>query len=750
VDKFRLMMVSTPLKHSITSLASFKENTYASSGNVVHVFRRGKPSRDLVSDLITGTITQVSVFGNLVLALSDDNLLTCWLDGTDEVYSTVEFGKNFTASYFMHPHTYLNKVLVGSSEGTLQLWNVRSNKMIYEFASLLSPVTYLTQSPVVDVVAVGLLNGGITLINLKLDEVITRFNQETRVTGITFRSEGEGSGKDAAPLMATSNSSGNIAVWDLSSKRLVHQIMNAHDGYISSIHFIPGQPILISSGADNMIKQYIFDSLDGIPRLLKHRSGHQKPPHLVRFYDQDGRFLISAGSDRSMRLFSIIRDAQTVELSQGSGTGAIAARFKQDMLRLPPVIAVASCELVQRDWSNVVTAHEGLNYAQTWSIKRKALGPHKLESKDGSFVNAVAISTCGNFALIGSSQGQVELYNVQSGKWRRSFVGHTKSVTGIVVDRINRTVATTSLDGTLIIWDFATGSTLFSIPFSSPITHLICHLDTDLIALVCDDLSIRVIDLEAKRIVREFWGHSNRISDICFSPDGRWIVSSSLDATVRTWDVPSGKCINLFKVDQPVTSVTFSPHGDFLATTHVDHFSIFLWSNRAMYSSMDLRSMDDEEELELEADVLALPVATPCENNLDDSELSSSDEEVDDQHEDVVSGNVVHRYTDYVTPEQLAGQMITLSNHPNSKWNALLHIDTLKLRNKPKAPPTKPKQAPFFLPTVAGIVPTFDTTNAESDPNGNVDFDMHESDEFSSEFLLQLKSADDAKECTFY
>lgn len=39
------------------------------------------------------------------------------------------------------------------------------------------------------------------------------------------------------------------------------------------------------------------------------------------------------------------------------------------------------------------------------------------------------------------------------------------------------------------------------------------HIDNDLLAVVCDDLGIRVIDLETKKIVREFWGHRNRITD---------------------------------------------------------------------------------------------------------------------------------------------------------------------------------------------------------------------------------------------
>lgn len=39
---------------------------------------------------------------------------------------TIQFDIGFTAVMVLHPATYLNKVLVASSEGDLQLWNIRT------------------------------------------------------------------------------------------------------------------------------------------------------------------------------------------------------------------------------------------------------------------------------------------------------------------------------------------------------------------------------------------------------------------------------------------------------------------------------------------------------------------------------------------------------------------------------------------------------------------------------------------------
>jgi hypothetical protein len=41
-------------------------------------------------------------------------------------HSQIQFEPGFTATHLLHPATYLNKVLIGGSDGSLQLWNIRT------------------------------------------------------------------------------------------------------------------------------------------------------------------------------------------------------------------------------------------------------------------------------------------------------------------------------------------------------------------------------------------------------------------------------------------------------------------------------------------------------------------------------------------------------------------------------------------------------------------------------------------------
>lgn len=86
--------------------------------------------------------------------------------------------------------------------------------------------------------------------------------------------------------------------------------------------------------------------------------------------------------------------------------------------------------------------------------------------------------------------------------------------------------------------------------------------------------------------MRRFAGHSNRITDVAFSADARWLVTAAMDCCVRVWDLPTARCVDWLKFQHAVTSVALSPTTEFLATCHVDLVGIYLWANRVYYGAV--------------------------------------------------------------------------------------------------------------------------------------------------------------------
>ncbi|TEB25911.1 Utp21-domain-containing protein [Coprinellus micaceus] len=692
--KMTLLFVGPDAPDVIAWMAMDGDAVWVSAGVWLLKYIRGKE--------VSSNIAYITIFGSFILTLTEqgDRMLT-WETATGTLQSTVEFERGFTATSILHPATYLNKVLVASSEGSMELWNIASQKRIYAFPSsslLTTPslpllgapsfqsasISSLVQSPAIDVVGIGFTSGEISVYD---------------------------------PILASASSSGHIALWDLNAGgRLLHMVKGAHDSAIRGMEW------------DNSVKQWVFDTPTAAPRLLKFRSGHHAPPHLIRYYGDDGKALLTASRDRSLRCTSVVRDSRSFELSQGSiQKKANSLGLQVDKLKFPAITSLSYSPARAKDWDDIMTGHTDETFARTWTMQSKRLGKHTLgfagdaaksakgkEKATLGSVKATCVTACGNFGLAGSSTGQVYMWNMQSGIRRRVFkIGNApeevsgrvhssnagkkeRSVTGIVSDSLNQWVVVSTLDGTVNFFDFRTAELEHTLVLPTTATAMILQRDSGLIAVMCDDLVIRIIDLETRRIVRELGGFRGRILDMAFSPDSRWLLTTSLDSIIRTFDVPTGRLIDAFKTSSVATSLAFSPTNDFLATSHIDSLGVFLWANRAQYANVTFNGIGDEDIEE---------VNLPSVQGTEEEEVLEALEALKVDEKDV---NV------FSTPPQLDGDLITLTLLPRSRWQTLLNLEVIQQRNKPKEAPKAPEQAPFFIPTLPGVETRFALEDAKS------------------------------------
>ncbi len=76
----------------------------------------------------------------------------------------------------------------------------------------------------------------------------------------------------------------------------------------------------------------------------------------------------------------------------------------------------------------------------------------------------------------------------------------------------------------------------------------------------------------------DFLGHSSDVESVAFSPDGKYLASSSSDETVKLWSVESQKEVTTLQGHtKSVNSIAFSPDGKYLASGSKDK-TVKLWS----------------------------------------------------------------------------------------------------------------------------------------------------------------------------
>ncbi|XP_073525647.1 WD repeat-containing protein 36-like [Phyllobates terribilis] len=733
--KLNLVLVGPQLPKKIRALASYRDYTFAAYGNEIGVFKRAHQVATWSAH--KAKVNMLLQFGDHILSVDVDGSLYIWafkgIEHHLEPIDHILLGEGFTPKCIMHPDTYLNKVVIGSEEGSMQLWNVSSKKKLYDFKHWKSPICCCVSSPALDVVAVGCADGKIYVHDIKYDKEIVSFSHSARgaVTALSFST-------DTQPLLASGGSSGIISIWNLEKQKLQSVVQEAHDSSIISLHFFANEPVLMSSAADNSIKMWIFDTSDGEPRLLRFRSGHSAPPLCIRFY-ANGRHILSAGQDRAFRLFSVVQDQQSRELSQRHvSRRAKKLKMKEEEIKLKPVIAFDCAEIRERDWCNVVTCHMDTPQAYVWRLQNFVLGEHILipSAEIQAPVKSCAISACGNFAILGTASGWIERFNLQSGLSRGSYLdgrhcAHDAGVVGVACDSTNSLLISVGYHGDIKVWDFKGRQLKSKLEIGSPASKLAYHRPNGLLATVTDDLVIRLYDVMQLRMVRKFEGHTDRITDMCFSEDGKWLLSSSMDGSLRVWDVILARQIDATYADVPIAALSMSPNMDVLATSHVGQNGVYLWVNQTMFSaSSTVHSYASGNKI--------VHVKMPGVSSIEGSEVNEAGQITDKSVE--IQDSVEQKF------EREMPDLVSLALLPKTQWQSLINLDIIKERNKPVEPPKKPEKAPFFLPSIPSLSGdiVFKSKDETEDKSGESVLDttkILDKSSLASEFERILKSS---------
>jgi len=213
-----------------------------------------------------------------------------------------------------------------------------------------------------------------------------------------------------------------------------------------------------------------------------------------------------------------------------------------------------------RDKTVMVWTLTGGSGSDQYGYARRALRGHN------HFVSDVVISSDGQFALSGSWDGTLRLWEINSGKTTRRFVGHEKDVLSVAFSVDNRQILSGSRDKTIKIWN-TLGECKYTISASEnghdEWVSCVRFSPSQTVPLIVScgwDRRVKVWGLSDFKFRQDLIGHTGYLNTVCVSPDGSLCASGGKDGTAMLWDLNEGKRLYSLNAGEIIHSLCFSPN----------------------------------------------------------------------------------------------------------------------------------------------------------------------------------------------
>jgi len=304
-------------------------------------------------------------------------------------------------------------------------------------------------------------------------------------------------------------------------------------------------------------------------RLIRSIEGHADFINAISV-TPDGRFAVSGGRDRAVRVWTLATGASLRELKGHRGS--------------------VSCVAVSPDRYFALSG----SWDRTLRLWALATGECLKVFKDHEdYVRTVAITPDGRFAISGSTDTTLRLWYLSPGKhvqdfegmivpledaYReaelttakclRVFRGHASDVVTVAVSADGRYALSGSWDMSLRFWSLTNGKCLETLRgHEHYVTSVALSSDGRLALSGSRDGTIRFWSMARKKCIRVMRGHDGYVTSVAMTPDRRFAISGGWDHTIRIWQLSTGECLRVFeRHTDAVEAISLTPDGHYLVS----------------------------------------------------------------------------------------------------------------------------------------------------------------------------------------
>jgi WD40 repeat protein/tRNA A-37 threonylcarbamoyl transferase component Bud32 len=496
-----------------------------------------------------------------------------------------------------------------SSDRTIQIWDMESKRNVASPSlKLSSRILAHDFSADGKMMATGDADRMVTLWDTATGKTTNLAGHTAYVKDVAFSPDNK--------ILASVSHDGSAILWDVASKRQITRIP-AHHAMLTGVAFSPDGTLLATGSEDGTIK--IWDTRTHRQvGIVRSPVGYSSAPGLFQIargdlslaysspllFAPDGSRVVFNGRDGFWRVWRVSLDEDKGILARHTGwTNSVAVSPDGKL-----VAAADTHDFSAKLWeisSGKLTARFPAK-GWVWQVAFSSNGQNLAVGADGSVslwdlthsqtpsdpkleldisVTArgfVRFSPDDQFLAAGDWGVPLRIFHVPSERLSAPVRwGPLSKVLCAEFGRDSRTLAICGWDEdkrynsgetAQVLWDLIDQRTMASFPAQVSFVRTASRSpDGRTLVTGSIDGSVKLWDLGSKQVVAALTGHTATVSSVAFSPDGKTLATASEDGTVKLWHMAIRQELITLKAHQgPALGAAFSPDGHTLFTTGAD------------------------------------------------------------------------------------------------------------------------------------------------------------------------------------